>query len=140
MTDEQKEQRYEKQKEKPKVKITCDICKLEVTKRSMKQHQQTLHCQSHIPNHEVVPLQKITCERCGKEVSNIYKHMVSLQCQYFPALQLNIPMKVILNRIQNIPEDLNIEELLNKLCEEYKDGYVAPIKVFQKSTPNTCIE
>ena len=43
-------------------------------------------------------------------------------------------MKVILNRIQNIPEDLNIEELLNKLCEEYKDVYVAPIKVFQKST------
>ena len=60
--------------------------------------------------------------------------MDSLQCQYFPALQLNIPMKVILNRIQNIPEDLNIEELLNKLCEEYKDGYVAPIKVFQKTT------
>ena len=69
-------------------KVACDICGVEVIKRQMDKHKQSLKCQSHIPNHEIIPLKKIQCERCGKEVSATYidKHMDTIQCEFSRAL------------------------------------------------------
>ena len=106
----------------------CGICGSVVVKRQMKQHKQSAKCQSCIPNHEVAPREKTHCDRCGKVFSNMCKHMDTLQCYYYPALKLNIPMKLIIERQKQLPEDMNIEDNLNQLCEEFKDGYVAPVK------------
>ena len=128
--NEYKKNYWEKNKDNINEKIPCDICGSVVVKRQMTQHKLSIKCQSCIPDREVVPLKKVTCDRCGKEVAatNICKHMDTLQCQYFPALKLGVPMKLIMDRERKLPEGLTMNDNLNNLCEEYKDGYVAPIK------------
>jgi len=137
LSDERKAEMAEKaieyrqnNNDKLNMKIPCDICGSVVLKRQMTQHKLSLKCQSYIPDREVVPLKKITCDRCGKEVvaTNICKHMDTLQCQYFPALKLGVPMKLILDRERKLLEGLTMDDDINKLCEEYKDGHAAPIK------------
>ena len=134
---EKSKESWEKNKDKHSEKITCDICKTEVSRKCMNKHKQSLKCQSHIPNHDIIPLKKVKCERCGKEVSatSIDKHMNTIQCGCYPALQLNVPMKVITHRIKTIPKDMTYFDLLNQICEEYKDGYVEPPKPVKEKKP-----
>ena len=47
---------------------------------------------------------------------------------YHPTLKLNIPMKVTLSMMMKQPEQLTFEEQLKEICNQYKDGYVEPVK------------
>ena len=96
----------------------------------MKQHQQSVKCQSHVADTDKVD-NTICCDRCGKAVPSIYiwRHKKTIDCMYFPALQLNIPMKVTLSMMMKLPEELTFDQQLKEICDQYKDGYVAPVKV-----------
>ena len=99
-------------------------------KKGMKQHQRTLQCQSHVADANKVD-NTTCCDRCGKTVPSLYirRHKKNIDCMYFPALQLNIPMKVTLSMMMKLPEELTFDQQLKEICNQYKDGYVAPVKV-----------
>jgi hypothetical protein len=120
---------WEKYKDKHQEKVACNICGVEVTKRQMSRHKQSLQCQSHIPDADKSN-NNICCDRCGKWVPKIYwsKHKETVDCMWFPATQLNIPMKVAINMVHDLPSTMPFEERLQRVCDQYKDGYIEPPK------------
>ena len=136
LTDGRKEEMAVKAKEyraanndKINVKIPCDICGSVVLKRKMAQRKQSVKCQSCIPDTSKVD-NAICCDRCGKSVPKTYmwRHKQTIDCVWFPATQLNIPVKVACDMVSKSPDTLTFEEKLKGICNQYKDGYVTPIK------------
>ena len=95
----------------------------------MSRHKQSLQCQSHIPDADKSK-NNICCDRCGKWVPKIYwsKHKETVDCMWFPATQLNIPMKVAIDMVWKLPDTLSFEERLQQVCDQYKNGYIDPVK------------
>ena len=56
--------------------------------------------------------------------------MDTMQCEFSRALKLNVPLKVVNHRIDTMPGDIDMTwaDFLDQICEEYKEGYVEPIK------------
>ena len=129
MTEEETQAHKDKSKEllantknKHSEKIACDICGSEVVKRQMNKHKQSLKCQSHVPDADK-SINNICCDRCGKWVPKIYwgKHKETVDCMWFPATQLNIPMKVAIDMVWKLPETMPFEERLKQVCDQFKD-------------------
>ena len=135
LADKRKE-RWDKSKDKRNEKAICDICGVETSRRQMNKHKQSLKCQSHLPDADRID-NNICCDRCGKSVSKSYmwRHKQTIECTWFPATQLNIPIKVACNMIHELPHTLSFEERLKQICDQYKDGYIEPPKPVKEKKP-----
>ena len=74
-------ERHETSREQSSIKTPCSICGISVTKRGMKTHQQSVKCQSHVPEAERVD-NTVSCDRCGKTVPKTYmcRHKHTIDC------------------------------------------------------------
>ena len=127
-TKEARAKYWAENKEKYNKKVSCDICRMLVNNRNIEKHKKSVKCQVCIPNHTVLPAEKVACDRCGKEATNMWKHKRTVKCKFHPALILNIPLKMAVDEVYDNTGSF-IEENLKKICEKYKGGYVAPVKI-----------
>jgi len=95
----------------------------------MTRHKRSQKCQSYTSSED--PKDNTTCcDRCGKSVPKRYmwRHKQTIDCKWFPATQLNIPVEVASDMVAKLPDTLTFEEKLKDICDQYKDGYVTPVK------------
>ena len=110
-------------------KIPCDVCGKLTSRDHMARHKRSQKCQPYTSSED--PKDNTTCcDRCGKSVPKRYmwRHKQTIDCKWFPATQLNIPIEVASDMVAKLPDTLTFEEKLKDICDQYKDGYVTPVK------------